>query len=270
MDNSATGNQPSLDAQFRTVLTKRAIANLVKDRLPGQIQDLNARQFSGYVRGADSNRLHYMFYECESNPNDVSLILWMNGGPGCSSMAGLLLEIGPFSLTKDFTLTLRDTSWHKFVNTIFLESPGGTSYSYNQYHQYNFSDNTVTDSNYLAMLDFYKIFPQFIKNSLYITGESYGGFYAPLLARQYQVRQALHIPSVAPQWQICSNFIDGKYSYAIQYESMNSVYNYILPKLRLLAVYGDLDALVAFGGGLRYFRAGHLIPNDKPNLSFKV
>ena len=41
--------------------------------------------------------------------------------------------------------------------------------------------------NYVALLDFFKKFPQFVKNPFFVTGESYGGVYVPTLS--YRILQ---------------------------------------------------------------------------------
>ena len=40
----------------------------------------------------------YMFVESEGDPSVDPVILWSNGGPGASSMFGLMAELGPLLL----------------------------------------------------------------------------------------------------------------------------------------------------------------------------
>lgn len=57
-------------------------------------------------------------------------VIWLNGGPGCSSMDGALMEVGPYRLKDDHTLEENPGSWHEFANVMFVDQPVGTGYSY--------------------------------------------------------------------------------------------------------------------------------------------
>ncbi|CAK5131610.1 unnamed protein product [Meloidogyne enterolobii] len=73
-----------------------------------------------------------MFVESQGNPGTDPLVLWLNGGPGCSSLGGLFEELGPYLINKDGkTLRLNPYSWNNYASIIFLESPAGVGFSYN-------------------------------------------------------------------------------------------------------------------------------------------
>ena len=91
--------------------------------LPGYSDPINFDQYSGYLNGSvDGNiQLHYWLVESQSNPGKDPLVLWLNGGPGCSSLDGFLEEHGPF-LVDDSGTTLHHNpySWNKIANMLYL------------------------------------------------------------------------------------------------------------------------------------------------------
>jgi vitellogenic carboxypeptidase-like protein len=55
-------------------------------------------------------------------------LLWLQGGPGGSSLYGLFVENGPFSVTPDLKLVKRPTSWALSHNIIYIDNPVGTGF----------------------------------------------------------------------------------------------------------------------------------------------
>ena len=129
----------------------------------------------------------------QGNPKTDPVALWLNGGPGSSSLIGFFTENGPFmtndrSLTENTTavpkLFHRETGWQKAASYIFLESPAGVGFSYCDYDNCTASDTSTAMDNHNVLKGFFKGFPEFAKNPFYITGESYAGVYCPTLAEQ--------------------------------------------------------------------------------------
>ncbi|KAK7487199.1 hypothetical protein BaRGS_00021551 [Batillaria attramentaria] len=130
-----------------------------------------------------SRKLHYWFLESASNPKSDPVVLWMNGGPGCSSDLGLLTEHGPFRVEDDgANLMLNPFSWNTVANMLYLEAPAGVGYSYSDDGNYTTDDDQTAQDNHLALQDFFSKFPEFSQNEFFITGESYGGIYVPTLS----------------------------------------------------------------------------------------
>ncbi|GJM87115.1 hypothetical protein PR202_ga03039 [Eleusine coracana subsp. coracana] len=108
----------------------------VRDRieaLPGQ-PPVAFAQYSGYVT-VNQERGRALFYWLMEAAGDAArkpLVLWLNGGPGCSSVAyGASEEIGPFRIKPNGTgLYLNKYSWNREANLLFLESPAGVGFSY--------------------------------------------------------------------------------------------------------------------------------------------
>uniref|UniRef100_A0A8C9DHM0 Carboxypeptidase n=1 Tax=Prolemur simus TaxID=1328070 RepID=A0A8C9DHM0_PROSS len=151
--------------------------------LPGLAKQPSFRQFSGYLKGSGSKRLHYWFVESQKDPENSPVVLWLNGGPGCSSLDGLLTEHGPFLVQPDgVTLEYNPYSWNLIANMLYLETPAGVGFSYSDDKGYATNDTEVAQSNFEALKDFFSLFPEYKDNPLFLTGESYAGIYIPTLA----------------------------------------------------------------------------------------
>ncbi|KAI7993098.1 Serine carboxypeptidase-like 45 [Camellia lanceoleosa] len=99
--------------------------------LPGQPQ-VSFQQFGGYITVDEQQdrALFYYFAEAETDPSSKPLVLWLNGGPGCSSIGvGAFCEHGPFKQT-EHVLAKTDYSWNKEANMLYLESPAGVGFFY--------------------------------------------------------------------------------------------------------------------------------------------
>ncbi|KAL8680006.1 MAG: hypothetical protein Q9186_003772 [Xanthomendoza sp. 1 TL-2023] len=109
-----------------------------------------------------------------------TITIWLNGGPGCSSLGGLLLENGPFLWQPGTYEPIKNPyAWNLLTNMVWVDQPAGTGYSpgppsvnneIDVANQFNdFWKNFVTTFN---LQDY----------SVYITGESYAGQYIPYIA----------------------------------------------------------------------------------------
>lgn len=149
--------------------------------LPGWEGDLPSQQYSGYL-AVESSMLHYWFVESENSPENAPTVLWLNGGPGCSSLDGFVYEMGPFEIQNDNTLKPREYRWNKAVNMLYIEAPVGVGFSYSTDDNYKCDDDRTANQNMMAVEAFFAKFPDLAKNDLYIFGESYAGIYVPTLA----------------------------------------------------------------------------------------
>ncbi|XP_021911534.1 serine carboxypeptidase-like 45 [Carica papaya] len=155
-------------------------------RLPGQPQ-VEFQQYSGYVNVDDKKQraLFYYFAEAEVDPISKPLVLWLNGGPGCSSLGvGAFSENGPFR-PRGEVLVKNEYSWNREANVIYLESPIGVGFSYSidtsSYEGVN--DKITARDNLVFLRRWFVKFSQYRNRSLFIAGESYAGHYVPQLAQ---------------------------------------------------------------------------------------
>ncbi|KAK4607882.1 hypothetical protein RGQ29_001626 [Quercus rubra] len=157
--------------------------------LPGQ-PPVTFSQFSGYVtvNKQPGRALFYWLTEATAFPEKKPLVLWFNGGPGCSSVAfGASEEIGPFRINRTgLSLYLNEYSWNREANLLFLESPAGVGFSYtNTRSDLNDSGDKRTAKDALVFLiRWMSRFPQYKHREFYIAGESYAGHFVPQLAEK--------------------------------------------------------------------------------------
>ncbi|KAL1217994.1 Serine carboxypeptidase-like 21 [Cardamine amara subsp. amara] len=173
-------------------ITESAPKSALVTKLPGFNGTFPSKHYAGYVAiGKDRRKnLWYYFVESERNASTDPVVLWLNGGPGCSSMDGFVYEHGPFNFEQKKRnaplLHLNPYSWSKVSNIIYLDSPVGVglSYSKNQSDIYRSNDTKTASDTHAFLLEWFKMFPEFQSNPFFISGESYAGIYVPTLASE--------------------------------------------------------------------------------------
>lgn len=169
--------------------------------LPGLNYALNFKHYSGYLEADQlkpTNRYwHYWFVESQNDPANDPLVLWLNGGPGCSSLLGLFTELGPYTITADGQIRENPFAWNKKANVLFMESPAGVGFSYAADKSVSADDDSTAKQNHQALASFFRKFPQYNNRQLYLTGESYGGVYLPTLAALVDDDKEMNLKGVA-------------------------------------------------------------------------
>lgn len=162
-----------------------------KDRieyLPGQPEGVDFDEYAGYVTVDQraGRALFYYFVQAVGDPSSKPLLLWLNGGPGCSSLGyGAMQELGPFRVMSDGKTLFRNPfAWNRVANVLFLESPAGVGFSYsNTTSDYSKSgDRRTAEDNYVFLVNWMERFPEYKGRDFYIAGESYAGHFVPHLA----------------------------------------------------------------------------------------
>lgn len=182
-----------------------------KDRiksLPGLLEGGKfIEMYSGYLsvnssegcQASATRHLHYWMIPSEGDPSTDPVVLWLNGGPGASSVWGALAENGPYH-TSDASFTHNTTSipavfynelgWQKAASIIFLEAPGGVGFSYCDGTKGPVAscptwNDTATAQDSRAALDkFFAMYSILQTQEFYVMGESYAGVYIPMLAAE--------------------------------------------------------------------------------------
>ena len=166
-------------------ISSESVENDIVTSLPDY--SYKGRLYSGYLSASPVKHFHYMFNLAHEDPDHKPLVLWFNGGPGCSSLDGWSSEHGPMQLDDDGKFNMNEYSWHRAANMLYIESPGDVGYSYIDSkldYELEINDDIAAKDNLNALLDFFDKFPSFKGKDFYISGESYAGIYVPTLAYQ--------------------------------------------------------------------------------------
>ncbi|KAJ7240373.1 Alpha/Beta hydrolase protein [Mycena haematopus] len=110
-------------------------------------------------------------------------IIWLNGGPGSSSLLGLMTENGPLRVTEDYSIVQNNYSWHQLADTIWVDQPVGTGYSTSDTTGYVHDEDQMGIDFVGFLSNIVKIFPSLATRPLYLMGESYAGKYIPYITK---------------------------------------------------------------------------------------
>ncbi|RDX64999.1 Serine carboxypeptidase-like 34, partial [Mucuna pruriens] len=186
-----TFTKQGLGVSVTDYLTREVLAEQEADRvygLPGQ-PSVQFKQYAGYVTVnlTHGRALFYWFFEATHDPQHKPILLWLNGGPGCSSIGyGEAEELGPFFPQDSIRakLKLNPYSWNKAANLLFLESPVGVGFSYTNTSRDlgELGDTITAKDSHNFIIKWFRRFPQFRSHKFYIAGESYAGHYVPQLS----------------------------------------------------------------------------------------
>ncbi|CAK4382988.1 unnamed protein product [Aphanomyces euteiches] len=152
--------------------------------LPGynDSKPINFDQFAGYIRlPSNGQSMFYWLVEAETTPRSAPLVLWLNGGPGCSSLSGFFTELGPFVVQSDLTVKRNPYAWNRKANMIFLDSPAGVGFSRPVLDDSEYNDDVTAARTYEFLVAFFAMYPQYNGRAFYVAGESYAGIYIPFL-----------------------------------------------------------------------------------------
>lgn len=155
----------------------------VKKTDPGALGIDHTKQYSGYLDvESEDKHFFYWFFESRNDPKNDPVVLWLNGGPGCSSLTGLFFELGSSAIDKDLNPVFNPYSWNSNASVIFLDQPVNVGYSYSSG---SVSDTVAAGKDVYAFLElFFQQFPEYNGLPFHIAAESYGGHYVPVFASE--------------------------------------------------------------------------------------
>lgn len=168
---------------IHTVSTEALPNHILRVKSPESLQVDNVKQFSGYLDVGEEKHLFFWSFESRNDPKNDPVVLWLNGGPGCSSLTGLFFELGPASIDSNLKPIHNPYAWNNNATVIFLDQPADTGYSYSNGDSVTTTVTAAKDSHAFLTL-FFKQFPDYAKRDFHIAGESYAGHYIPVLASE--------------------------------------------------------------------------------------
>ncbi|CAD8049114.1 unnamed protein product [Paramecium sonneborni] len=166
-------------------ITKKSLKDLYSKYL-----EIDFEVESGSATGLlkEQNNMFYQLlyqkgFDEKTIKTDNILLIWLQGGPGCSSQSAFYELIGPFHIVKsdaDFIIEKKNNSWNDFASILFIDQPFGTGFSQGDI----LINSTLKASAYFVefMVEFFKVHPEFGQAQTYLTGFSYSGHFVPFFS----------------------------------------------------------------------------------------
>ncbi|KAF1363270.1 carboxypeptidase S1 [Lizonia empirigonia] len=193
--------------------------------------DPNVKSYSGYADVGEDQHVFWWFFEARNqDPSEAPLTVWINGGPGSSSMIGLFQELGPCGIGPDLKPFNNPYSWSNASNMLFIDEPTTVGFSYSipipgykddsgsiiqlpnatcpDYAEsygtcgtYSKSDLSLTANTtagaapnmWKTLQGFMGAFPEYSRNGFNFATESYGGHYGPVFNAYFIDQNAKNI-----------------------------------------------------------------------------
>ncbi|KAJ2014661.1 Cell death protease [Coemansia sp. S680] len=141
-------------------------------------------QYAGQlpVKNVKDNMFFWLVTNTTNTYNKDKLVIWLNGGPGCTSLDGVFLENGPYKFDGPNRLRFRDHSLSQQFDVLYIDQPFGTGFSVASTENYAKTYREATQTLLEFLRRFYTVFPELRQRQLYVAGESEAGTYIPYLA----------------------------------------------------------------------------------------
>ncbi|KAL4076362.1 alpha beta-hydrolase [Scleroderma citrinum] len=139
------------------------------------------------------SHLFFVLVKARRSADKERLMFWFNGGPGCSSFDGLMMEVGPWRMDEEGVLRTVEGGWEEYMTMVYVDQPAGTGLSYISTDHYVHTLEEATEQFVQFLRTFYQVFPEYLSTDTYLGGESFAGQYIPYFA-QGILDSELHIP----------------------------------------------------------------------------
>jgi len=135
-----------------------------------------------------NSNLFFWFFPSQNGDKNAPVLLWLQGGPGASSLFGLFVENGPIEAINSEKIIERNISWNAEYSILYIDNPVGTGFSFvDKDEGYTRTQDDVARDLYSGLSQFFQIFTDYARSPFYVTGESYAGKYVPSIS--YKIHQ---------------------------------------------------------------------------------
>ena len=160
---------------------------MAKDFTSHSFSLLDVEATVGFVKVRENGAgQFYWFWEAidgDVNTDSKPLVLWLQGGPGCSGQEANFWEFGPIAIDDHLQPERRNGTWSDYFHLLFIDNPLGAGYSFVvQPEDLSRTEEQLVHDMYTTLQHLAKEFPAWFNREFYIVGHSYSGHYIPVLA----------------------------------------------------------------------------------------
>ncbi|KAJ7248493.1 Alpha/Beta hydrolase protein [Mycena rebaudengoi] len=129
-----------------------------------------------------SAHLYFVMIKNRRVADKKRIMFWFNGGPGCSSFDGLMMEVGPWRMDGKGGFQVAEGGWEEYMTMVYVDQPAGTGFSYTSTDRFVHTLDEASNQFIEFLKNFYQVFPEYQHMETYMGGESYAGQYIPYFA----------------------------------------------------------------------------------------
>lgn len=179
------GQDPGQPVFLSPLIEQGKFDEAQKASLVGTLDGTSLKSYAGFitVNKTYNSNMYFWFFPSQRDPANDPILLWLQGGPGGSSLFGLFCENGPIMVDQNIKLLEKKVNWNSRFSMIYIDNPVGTGFSFTQ-NDMGYATNEVDVGRdlYSCLTQFFMAFYQYQKNDFYVTGESYAGKYVPAIS----------------------------------------------------------------------------------------
>ncbi|KAF5388045.1 hypothetical protein D9615_000707 [Tricholomella constricta] len=140
-----------------------------------------------------ASHLYFVMIKNRRIADKRRIMFWFNGGPGCSSFDGLMMEVGPWRMDGNGGFKVVEGGWEEYTTMVYVDQPAGTGFSYASTDRFVHTLDEASVQFLEFLRNFYQVFPDYQNVDTYLAGESFAGQWIPAFANAI-LESSLRIP----------------------------------------------------------------------------